>query len=270
MRSLLRTLPIAAFAALLSSSPAHAAPTIAPAALTPSPLLVHAGDLITVTGDACPAGQAVTNVLQQTLGPNFAKGVPPFVPLDLGSINLSDTAQGVSFEVTAETPRRTLSFRVDCSDGTSSTSPTPVIVQPPAGELWWSYNAYAQFVTEPGGLLWFTARTWECPAGSSATGTIVNGAGTTVIGPLTTTVAQDGVVEFGIEVPTTFTGGTYTGTISCVGSNGAVGGSTPITVTGNGGGLPSMGSSNALLVVLASALLAAGLVLRVTARRRAR
>ncbi|MEQ1703848.1 MAG: hypothetical protein ABMA25_27390, partial [Ilumatobacteraceae bacterium] len=228
MRATLRALSIAAVAALLSVGPALAAP----AALTPSPLLVHAGDLVTVTGDACPSGQTVTQVLQQTLGPNFAKGVPPFVPLDLGSINLSDTAQGVSFQVTPDTPRRTLNFRVDCSDGSQSTNATPVTVQPPIGEVWWTYPVYGQFMVDAGGQFFLTARNWECQMGSAATATITNSGGTTVIGPLTTTVAADGVIEFDVTVPSTLPGGTYTGTISCNG--GAVSGTTPITVVGDG------------------------------------
>jgi hypothetical protein len=255
-------MPILAFAALLTAGSAHAAP----AALTPTPLLVHAGDVVTVTGDACPAGQTVTQVLQQTLGPNFAKGVPPFMALDLGAISLSDTPGGVSFQITPDTPRRTLNFRVDCSDGSSSTNATPVTVQPPLGELWWTYNSYDQFLADAGGQLFFTARNWECPLGSAATATIANSAGTTVAGPLNTTVAADGVIEFDVTLPT-LAGGTYTGTISCNG--GAVSGTTPITVLGDGTVVPSTGS-NTLLAWLAGVLVLVGLILRVTARRRVR
>lgn len=263
MRATLRALPIAAIAALLTAVPVFAAP----AALTPSPLLVHAGELVTITGDACPSGQTVTQVLQQTLGPNFAKGVPPFVPLDLGSINLSDTPGGVSFQVTPDTPRRHLNFRVDCSDGSQSTNATPVTVQPPLGELWWSYNSYDQFLVDAGGQLFFSAHTWECPQGSTATATITNSGGTTVIGPLTTTVAADGLIEFDVAVPSTLAGGTYTGTISCNG--GAVSGETPINVVGDGSVVPATGN-NTVLAWLAGALIVVGLVLRVTARRRVR
>lgn len=264
MRVLLRALPIAALAALLSTGAAIAAPT----ALSPSPLLVRAGEVVTVTGDACPAGQTVTQVLQQTLGPNFAKGVPPFVPLDLGSINLSDTPAGVSFQVTPDTPRRHLDFRVDCSDGSQSTNATPVTVQPPIGELWWSYNSYDQFLVDAGGQLFFSARNWECPLGSSATATIANSGGTTVIGPLTTTVAADGLIEFDVVVPASLAGGTYTGTISCNG--GAVSGTTPLTILGDGSVVPATGGNNAALAWMAGALIVVGLVLRVTARRRVR
>lgn len=266
MRATLRALPILAVAALLTSGPALAAP----AALTPSPLLVHAGDLVTITGDACPAGQTVTQVLQQTLGPNFAKGVPPFVPLDLGAISLSDTAQGVSFQVTPDTPRRTLNFQVVCSDGSTSTNTAPVTVQPPIGELWWTYNSSDQFLTEPGALLWFTARTWECPEGSSATATIANSGGTTVIGPLTTTVGADGLVEFEITTPATIPGGTYAGSITCSGPNGAVSSTTPITILGDGTVVPNTGGSNTVLASMAASLVLVGLILRATARRRVR
>lgn len=269
MRVLLRVLPFVALAVVVPSAAALAAPPVPPPTLTATPLLVHAGDTVTVTGDACPFGHTVTQVLQQTLGPNFAKGVPPFVPLDLGTIGLSDTPSGVSFHVVADTPRRTLNFQLVCSDGTTATSATPVTVQPPTGELWWTYNSYDQFVTERGAHLWFTARTWDCPQGSTATASIVNSAGATVIGPLTTTVAANGVVEFGIDLPTTVAGGTYTGTISCSGQAGAVSGSTPITIVGDGSVVPATGTTG-LLFFIAIGLIVVGLVLRVTARRRVR
>lgn len=264
MRATLRALPIVAVAALLTTGSAAAAP----AALDPTPPLVHAGEVVTVTGDACPAGQTVTQVLQQTLGPNFAKGVPPFVPLDLGSISLSDTASGVSFQITPDTPRRHLNFQVVCSDGSTSTTTTPVTVQPPLGELWWSYNSYDQFLADSGGQLFFSARNWECQRGSAATATIANSGGTTVVGPLAATVAADGLIEFDVTLPSTLAGGTYTGTISCNG--GAVSGSTPITVLGDGSVVPATGAGNALLAWLAGGLVAVGLILRATARRRLR
>ena len=259
MRGTLRALPVA-LVLLLSAGAANA--TAQPTTLTANPRVVHAGDLITVTGDACPSSQ-VTHVLQQTLGPNFAKGVPPFVPLDPQAVDLSETAQGVSFEVTAATPRTTLSFRVDCGDGTSAITASPVTVQPPAGELWWTYNAIDQFVAAPGNQLWFTARTWECPAGSAAAGLIATSTEAVVVGPLSTTVGSDGVIEFDIVLPASTQPGTYTGTISCNGPAGTLTNSVQILVVGTGAEMPAVGGPSAVLAWLAACLIVIGLVLRV-------
>ncbi len=264
MRGILRVLPIALLAALLPLGAARA--DLAP--LTPSPTLVSAGDTITVTGAACPAGSAVSQVLQQTLGPNFAKGVAPFVPLDMNALSLSDTPQGISFEAVAATPRRTLYFQVKCSDGTGATSAPGVTVKAPPGEYWWTYNAYGAYVTSPGAELWFTASTWDCLPGATATATLTTAGGQLALGPLTTSVTPAGLMEFDITVPATFAPGTYTGTISCAGPQGRITNSTPVLVLADGAVIPGTGSQSAALSWLAGSLIGAGLMMRVTARRR--
>ena len=264
MRGLLRILPFAVAAALLPTTRVQA--SLPP--LVPSPTLVSAGETITVTGAACPSGATVSQVLQQTLGPNVAKGVPPFAPLDMNAIGLTDTPQGISFDVVAATARRTLYFEVRCSDGSNATSTTAVTVKAPTGEFWWTYNAYDKYVTSPNGQLWFAASTWDCAPGATATATLTAADGQLTLGPLTTSVNPAGLMEFDIDVPATFAPGTYTGTISCAGPRRPITHSTPVLVLGDGQASPGTGSDTSAAAWLAGSLVAVGLMMRVTARRR--
>lgn len=266
LRVLSRVLPIAA-AALLSGAPAHAAPVAA--ALSATPSAARAGDDIVVNGDACAAGHTVTRVLQQTLPAYFVKGLPPFVPLDISAIGLVDGPTGVSFTVTATESRTSLYFRVDCSDGSSSQTATPVNVFPPVGEFWWVTDATSTIRVVPGQQFFLSARTLDCPAGAAATGVLEDSTGAVVIGPLATTVAADGLMEFSMTAPAAPPATGHWGVITCEGASGPITNRLPIAVT-TGDSLPSMGAANAALAWLAAAMIAVGLILRVTARRRMR
>ena len=209
---------------------AHAA---ADSTLTATPTMLRTGGLITVTGDICPTPNTVTSVSMQTMPEWFPKGTPPFVPLDMGAISLTQTASGVAFQVTATDARTTRFFQVNCSDGTSATTATGVAIMPPVGQFWWAWNSYGTFTAEPGFTFYFGAATMDCAVGATADASIIAPNGQTVIGPLTSTVDSLGRMLYEIPIPSTFFAGNYTGTIRCAGPNGPISNSVQIGMGGS-------------------------------------
>lgn len=242
MRALWCALLLAAVGVTAPSSPAHADST-----LTASPTMVRVGDVITVTGDACPTPNTITNVRMQVMPEWFPKGTPPFMPMDLSAINLTQTASGVTFQFTADEALTSRFFEVDCSDGSTTFTTVGAAIMPPVGQFWWGWNSYGKFGAEPGFLFPFGARTMDCAAGATAEAWIVAPNGQTVIGPLTTTVDSLGRMIFDIQIPSSFAAGTYTGTIRCAGPNGPITNSVPISMGGSAGPnppvMPPTGSS---------------------------
>ena len=114
--------------------------------LTATPARLREGDTITVTGTACPTPLTVQALAMQILPADFAKGLPPFAPIDASGVGLVQTAGGVTFHVVATEGRTSRFFRVDCSDGSSTMTTVAAMVYPPIGQIWWIHNAYTTFV----------------------------------------------------------------------------------------------------------------------------
>lgn len=242
MRAIWSALLLATVGVAAPSSAAHADST-----LTASPTMVRVGDVITVTGDACPTPNTITFVRMQVMPEWFPKGTPPFVPMDLNAINLTQTASGVSFQFTADEALTSRFFEVDCSDGSTTFTTVGAAIMPPVGQFWWAWNSYGTFMADPGFTFFFGARTMDCAVGATADASIIAPNGQTVIGPLTTTVDSQGRMLYEIPIPSTFFAGNYTGTIRCAGPSGSITNSVRITMNGtadpNPPVMPPTGSS---------------------------
>jgi hypothetical protein len=262
--------------ALTTPATAHAAVSrpgdvVAPT-LTASPARLREGDTITVTGTACPTPLTVQALAMQILPADFAKGLPPFAPIDASGVGLVQTAGGVTFHVVATVGRTSRFFRVDCSDGSSTMTTVAAMVYPPIGQIWWIHNAYTTFVATAGQLFQFAARSLDCAIGSSATGTLTAPGGS-VVTTMQATIDADTVMDFPMQLPTVLPNGTalpngtYSGTVTCHTAQGVtVSQSEPVLVIG-GADLPGVGASIGL-APWAALLVVAGVGLLAVARRR--
>jgi hypothetical protein len=251
--------------AIAAPTVSHAAPST-PSTLRATPAQVRAGDAITVEGEFCPIGLTVTSAMMQTMPAWFPKGTPPFVPVDLASIDLAQSPTGVSFRVTAAEARTSLTFHLRCSDGSAAESTEPVFVFPPYGEFWWIFNSFGQFVATPGFPFFFAMRSMDCEPGTPSSASLTPPGATPLAITASGTVAGDGVVAFDIDLPRELEAGTYTGTITCRTAQGDVlTNDVPVTVQSE---FPVAGNSGAAMVLAAAALLvAAGVGLMIAGRR---
>jgi len=252
--------------AAVAPSSTHAA---ANDVLAATPAQVRAGDVIQVAGGICPTGRTVVAVSMQTMPAWFPKGTPPFVPVDLGAIGLTQTVTGITFDVIAAQARTSLFFRVDCSDGSTASSAEPTRVYPPVGEFWWLFNSYGTFVGTPGYTFPFAASSMDCIAGTAATGSLTAAGAAAPAVSATTTVTDNGVAAFDLDLAATLTPGDYTGMVTCQGPTGPITNRVAVTLAGEATDMPPTGS-NSPLVWLAVALIALGLVLRLSAGRHLR
>jgi hypothetical protein len=235
--------------------------------LVPSTDRIQIGTGVNVTTTACPTPNTVESVSQRTRYP-MAKGLAPFVPLDLGSISLSQTGSGVSFWHVPTTPRTWEEYELVCSDGSTNVSTDLVAVHPPTGEAWWAYNTYEQnvFHADRGYVFFLGIRTFECAVGGTATARID---GYDMHDwTFSKAVPDDGIVEWDVDIPADIHEGHYIISFECPTTDADTFAAETYVIVG----LPELVESGSGASVLLGACLttAIGVLLVLSTRRRRR
>lgn len=256
---------VALFVALAPSLPAAATAAEVVESLTVTEDRVHAGTAVHVTTPACSSPATVESVSHRTTHP-MAKGVPPYVPLDLDEISLVQTGSGVSFQYVPTEYRSWEDFELACSDGTVNITADPVSVFPPEGEAWWAYNTYEQnvFHADPGYVFFLGIRTIECDEGETATARVE---GYDTDWTFTKPVPDDGRVVWDVDIPADIQQGHYLISFSCPKAGGGYFTAQTFVIIGMPE-LDVLGGSTTLLRAAGGTTLAGTLLLLASRRRR--